>query len=320
MKLTPSRAQHDLADMEQRIAALVRAQPRQSVARQAAGIVASTMAAGDVIERALSYAKWINRKRLTEESNKRMRALGVAEIRTPTFIGGEDAKQLYQQVARDCARDASGALRIGESLTNEVVRRLEAMRNAAGQRGNLAHATLAFSQAEAKFASNGQRIVRGFASTGDLDRQGDRVSPRGLVPPRLPLPLLFAHSHLDVIGSIQKVEARPEGVWIEAAVASGIKRADEVWALIEQRALDCFSVGFIGLEFDSLPNGGRHYTKWTLLEVSVVAVPANDSARIARNAGGIPIKAGPARINGGYALRQPRGATGGYPLRTRGAR
>lgn len=319
MKLTPSRAQLDLADMEARIATLVRAQPKQSVARQAANIVASSMASEDVVERAQSYGRWLTRKNYTDQSNKRLRAQGIAEIRTPAFVGGDDAKRLYERIARDAARDASGALRLSESLTNEVVRRLECMKNG-GERGPVLHASVSMSEVTAKFSGNGKRVITGFASTDDVDLMGDIVVPRGMQTPKLPLPLLWQHDHSSPIGTIVRAEVRGNAVWIEAHLVEGVQRADEAWKLIQARACDAFSIGAKVLESEPLSTGGRRWTRWTMIETSVVSCPANPAARIARNVGGIPIKAGPARINGGYALRQPRGSNGGYPLRTRGTR
>lgn len=67
---------------------------------------------------------------------------------------------------------------------------------------------------------------------------------------------------------------------------SGIAKADEVWSLIEQGALDSVSIGFQARAYDELPNGGRLFKDWTLLELSVVSVPANSDAKIRRSHGG----------------------------------
>lgn len=272
-----------------------------------------------VVDEALSYARWLSRKRMAEQSNKRLRAVGVADIRTPTFVGSDESKRLYERLAREASRDASGALRIGESLTNEVVRRLERMKGG-GERGPILHASVSMSEVTAKFAGNGKRVVSGFASTDDVDLMGDVVVPRGMQTPKLPLPLLWQHDHSSPIGTIVRAEVRGNGIWIEAHLVEGIELADTAWKLIQARACDAFSIGAKVLESEPLSTGGRRWTRWTMIETSVVSCPANPAARISRNAGGIPIKAGPARINGGYALRQTCGSTGGYPLRARGSR
>ncbi len=132
-----------------------------------------------------------------------------------------------------------------------------------------------------KFMSAGKRIVRGIASTESLDRQGDRVDPRG-GQWDLPLPLLFGHSHRDVIGVVRAVKVTSRGLEIEAEIAEGIARADEAWKLIELGGLNFYSIGFLGQKGEPIPTG-VHWRTWTLVEISIVPVPANADARIERS-------------------------------------
>lgn len=134
---------------------------------------------------------------------------------------------------------------------------------------------------QVKFLGNGRRI-QGFASTGDVDRVGDILEPSGMVT-KLPIPLLFGHDHSKIVGTVTSAQVRPEGIFIDAEFVSGIALADEAFKLIEARAIDAFSVGFRGLKAEPLATGGLRYTKWEMYEVSVVPVPANPHARIARS-------------------------------------
>ena len=158
-----------------------------------------------------------------------------------------------------------------------------------------------------KFVSSGKRTIRGIASTDSLDRQGDRVDPRG-GKWQTPLPLLFGHDSKAVIGAVRKVEATARGIEIEAEVAEGIPRADEVWRLVEMGGLSTYSIGFIGERGEPIPSG-VHWREWTLVEISIVPIPANADARIERSR-----KSGP----GAVKLMTSPSSRGAVKLVTRG--
>jgi HK97 family phage prohead protease len=138
-----------------------------------------------------------------------------------------------------------------------------------------------------KFMSGGARAIRGWASTSDLDRQGDVIVPSGMTV-QLPVPLLWQHLHDKPVGTITTAEVRGSGVWIEAKLVDGIALADDALKLVEARAIDTFSVGFRILKSEPLPTGGLRITQWELLEISLVSVAANPAARIQRSAGSTP--------------------------------
>lgn len=139
--------------------------------------------------------------------------------------------------------------------------------------------TLSIPMIVEKLAGSSRRIIRGRASTRDQDRHGDIVMPRGATW-KLPLPLLHAHDHQQVIGSVRELWTTDDAIHITAELVEGTQRADEIWRLVEAGALDSFSIGFIGKDFDLLPSGGRRWTSFEVIEVSVVAVPSNPSAKI----------------------------------------
>jgi phage head maturation protease len=65
-------------------------------------------------------------------------------------------------------------------------------------------------------------------------------------------------------------EFAPEGV---------SELADEYCALTKSGVIKAVSVGFIPISYEPL-RAGRRYTKWELLELSLVSVPANPNALV----------------------------------------
>jgi HK97 family phage prohead protease len=129
---------------------------------------------------------------------------------------------------------------------------------------------------------SGTRVLRGFASTSEVDRVGDILVPKGMQA-RLPVSLLWQHDVKLPIGSVPVAEVRGDGIWIEAPLVTGVAHADEAWALVEGGAVDSFSVGFRSLKTpEPIATGGFRYTSWELLEVSLVSVPANPGAKLRR--------------------------------------
>ena len=81
----------------------------------------------------------------------------------------------------------------------------------------------------------------------------------------------MAHSQLQVKnGRLEALgEFAPEGVR---------ELADEYCALAKSGVIKAVSVGFIPLSYEPLRDGGRRFTSWELLELSLVSVPANPTA------------------------------------------
>lgn len=136
-----------------------------------------------------------------------------------------------------------------------------------------------------KFVSGGKRVVRGFASTDAIDRQGDIVVPGGGVW-ELPLPLLWNHAHDAPIGWIRSIEVRKNGLYVQAEFAEGVGRADEIFAMVEKGLVSGFSIGFLPRKSEPLPGGGRKFTSWELYEISCVVIPAQPAAKIQRSTDG----------------------------------
>ncbi len=118
-------------------------------------------------------------------------------------------------------------------------------------------------------------------STGNLDRQNDRVIPGGADLSgfmRNPT-LLWAHDYSQIpIGSVTALDVGPSGIrarwrWNEQdELGARVKRA---W---DGGFIRGASIGFQPLEFERNPEGGLDYTRWSLLEISLAPVPANAEA------------------------------------------
>jgi HK97 family phage prohead protease len=264
-KLSPSRVQRDLAAMRARIAQLERGTNRESVA----AAVASSIAGGAVrltqtaaqqraeVREAITYGNWLRK------SPKQRTVL----------IGCAAGKKRFEAERAALRKDLNGA-RFHDEI-GAVIAKLDRLPG-----GGVVHLLPQRAPIQ-KFVAGGARIVRGWASTDELDRVGDVVEPLGMKV-RLPIPLLWQHDHSRPIGTISVADVRKDGVWIEARLVDGIALADEAAKLVDARAIDAFSIGFRGLKFEPLPTGGLRFTAWELLEVSLVSIPANPGARIQR--------------------------------------
>ncbi|MGO1163084.1 phage major capsid protein [Brucella sp. C7-11G] len=124
-------------------------------------------------------------------------------------------------------------------------------------------------------------VLRGIASTPSTDRVEDIVDPKGAVF-KLPLPLLWQHSHNDPIGHVTEATVTDEGIEVVATVAKGVTpEIDRAWKLIKAGLVRGFSIGFRGLEVEEIPRSwGVRYKKWEWLELSAVTIPANADATI----------------------------------------
>ena len=131
-----------------------------------------------------------------------------------------------------------------------------------------------------------KRRIKGYVSTKDLDRVMDIVDPKAFEKsfPEFVQKngvLLFNHSYNQVVGKVVSGVVDKNGLMVEAEIAKGVAKADEVWSLIKQGILKTFSFGFIpkSVEYKEEDNKEIRIIKdLDLLEVSIVAVPANPNA------------------------------------------
>jgi hypothetical protein len=84
--------------------------------------------------------------------------------------------------------------------------------------------------------------------------------------------------HKDIIGKVQSMEEREDGLWIRAKV-SNTKLGDETLALVKDGAINSFSIGFVPL-VDEKQDRTIIRKKVKLKEISLVAFPAYENASV----------------------------------------
>ena len=138
------------------------------------------------------------------------------------------------------------------------------------------------------------RTLTGYASTADMDRDGEVITPDAwskTIQQFESVPLVWAHDYrIPPIGRATGFEIDGRGLKFRAEFAS-TDFANEIWGLYRDGYLDSFSVGFIpkqGTEGQQRFEPNRTFTEAELLEVSAVAVPANPFATVER---GVPVVA-----------------------------
>ncbi len=132
-----------------------------------------------------------------------------------------------------------------------------------------------------------ERVITGMATTPEEDRMGDIVDPMGCSYAKS-IPLLMGHDANQVVGSVELGQATAKGIPFTARIPS-IKdagrlkeRCDEAWHAVKAELIRAVSIGFRILEdgAELMKSGGIKWTKTELLELSLVAVPANAGAQI----------------------------------------
>lgn len=145
----------------------------------------------------------------------------------------------------------------------------------------------AYSLLTVKSVDDGARVIRGIATSPTVDRMGDIVEPDGAVF-RGPINLHLYHNHELPVGNVQfgavKAGKMPFEAMIPDVQEAGTvrERVNEAWHSVKYRLLGAVSIGFRALEdgVELLKSGGLRFTKWEMLELSLVSVPANPDALI----------------------------------------
>jgi HK97 family phage prohead protease len=130
--------------------------------------------------------------------------------------------------------------------------------------------------------SDEERSLVVTLSTAGRDRQGDVLEPEGaeLENFRRNPVVLFAHRHdLPAVGKVLWVRALPGRLVAKIAFAR-TQLGEELYLLYSRGYMKAWSVGFLPVEWERIPGrrSGVRVTRWELLEVSAVPVPANPEA------------------------------------------
>lgn len=143
--------------------------------------------------------------------------------------------------------------------------------------------TLPIERVSVKAAGGGAREFTGYASRwDDLDWMGDIVK-RGAfaatLRQRATRPLLWNHDSGVPIG--YELELAEDAVGLKGTwKLSGTPAADDAYTLLRDGAVSGLSIGFYPVETRDGPDGTRELVSVELFEISIVAVPALDSARV----------------------------------------
>ncbi len=131
------------------------------------------------------------------------------------------------------------------------------------------------------------------ASTPGVDRDRDRVLPFGADLTNFaknPI-MMFGHNYEDpwsIIGRAADTMVGADGVRFRPELRQPANDADPmniIRLLWEQDLLRAASIGFNPMEWKENEFGGRDFTRWELLEISLVPIPANaDALRLAAKA------------------------------------
>ena len=144
----------------------------------------------------------------------------------------------------------------------------------------------AYALLEVKSIEPARRLIRGLASTPEVDRQGDSFDPAGAVF-KNPIPLLLHHDASHPVGTAA-LSITPEGIAFEATLPTidelgPLKtRIDEAWQSLKAGLISGASLGYRILEggITYLKSGARRLSKTEICELSLVTIPANAHATI----------------------------------------
>ncbi len=144
----------------------------------------------------------------------------------------------------------------------------------------------AYSFLHVKAVDGERRVITGTASTPTPDRMGDIVEPLG-VSFKTPLPLLLYHDSKKPVGWVKFQKPTAEGVEFEARLpivdepGTVRDRVEEAWTSIKTGLIAGVSIGFRSIEEALIKETfSFRFLKSELLELSLVAIPANPDATI----------------------------------------
>lgn len=130
-------------------------------------------------------------------------------------------------------------------------------------------------------------------STRDEDREGDILDVEGVVLDayRKNPVVLWAHKYDTLpVGRSRRIDIRGDRLEADVQFAP-TEFAQEIKTLVDAGYIRAASVGFLPLQSEPLKRG-RRFTKWELLEWSLVPVPSNPEALlVAAKAKGLKVPA-----------------------------
>jgi len=144
----------------------------------------------------------------------------------------------------------------------------------------------AYSVLDIKAVDEEHRVIEGWATTPKVDRMGDIVEPLG-VEAAASIPMLLHHDSRLPVGRVELGKATKKGIPFKATLPrvdepGAVKdRVDEAWHSVKYRLIAAVSIGFRVLDgaVERVDTGLR-FLKTEVMELSLVAIPAQDQAVI----------------------------------------
>lgn len=136
---------------------------------------------------------------------------------------------------------------------------------------------------ETKFTADEAGAIEGIAwDFSRPDRVGDAIEPAAFsAAVGKTLPALFAHDQSQVVGVFDQITVEADGLHVKGRLlVDTVERAREVRSMIQAKAVQGLSIGFLTRKAAPRKGGGRTIQELELLETSIVAVPAHPNARI----------------------------------------
>ena len=147
----------------------------------------------------------------------------------------------------------------------------------------------AYAQLEVRALDGEQRAIEGLATSPTTDRMGDVIEPMGATFAN-PLALLLYHDAKKPVGAATMGQPSETGIAFRASIPAIAEpgtlrdRVEEAWQSVKSRPplIRGVSIGFRPLEggVQMMKGGGLRFTKIEILELSLVAIPANAEASI----------------------------------------
>lgn len=141
------------------------------------------------------------------------------------------------------------------------------------------HSSVVKAEPDQNSPTNSVIVVTGYASTTDVDRQGDVVAStawRSGMSNYLKNPIILAyHDHSKPVGRMVEHKVDEKGLWIKARISNA---ATDIFNLVRDEILTAFSIGFkiVDAEYDQTKDIFT-VKELELHEISVVSVPANQN-------------------------------------------
>jgi len=139
-----------------------------------------------------------------------------------------------------------------------------------------------------KSTQDGRRLLRGYASTSDLDLEREIISRKALEKAKndlLKSPTVFLdhnHSVLTAAGRVIDCVLDDKGLFITVQL-SNASYVNDIWILCQEGVLNSFSIGGIVVDgHDERGEDGKSYhviDEILILECSIVGIPCNQNAK-----------------------------------------